>query len=85
MSVSRDVIASVHNVPEKYVNCRHCLQRKGMKKVVVPFWCMAWNNWTKPNDFCSFYEPKANIGYAKANFNRSESGRSTKDDGLTGE
>ena len=84
MSVSRDVIASVHNVPEKFVNCRHCANRKGMKRVVIPFWCMAWNNWTKPNDFCSFYEPKANIWDTKANINPSESDQTTKSDGLTG-
>lgn len=60
MSVSRDVIAKVNDVPIDYVKCENCYHNHG---VIVgnAINCSFWENYgfsISKNDFCSFWVDK---------------------------
>lgn len=52
MSVSRDVIADVLEVPEDVVACANCEYISGTR-------CMWWKLATSGNAFCSFFKAKS--------------------------
>ena len=60
MSVSRDIIANVNNVPIDYVKCENCYYNKGIIVGNV-INCSFWENndfGIGKNDFCSFWADK---------------------------
>ena len=52
MSVGRDVIADVCGVEEEDVRCETCVGFSGH------LWCEAWEQPTRAEDFCSFWQKK---------------------------
>ena len=57
MSVGKDVIANVNNVPMNYVRCENCYYNEGVIVCNV-INCSFWENndfSISKNDFCSFW------------------------------
>jgi hypothetical protein len=57
MSVNKEVIANVNDVPVDYVKCENCCHNKGIIVGNV-INCSFWNNndfSISKNDFCSFW------------------------------
>lgn len=70
MSVGRDVIANVANVPESYVRCSNCISYNSKIR-----YCEGWEQWARPSDFCSFWvdeEKRSYWGAEEGNMERKE-------------
>lgn len=77
MSVGRDVIANVANVPESYVRCSTCIAYNAEYD-----YCEGWEQQAKPSDFCSFWadeEKRSYWGAEESDTERKETEDETSD------
>lgn len=57
MSVDRETLAKVKNIPPDQVKCANCVRHS--KFINDLLWCIGWDSATKANDFCSFFESES--------------------------